>query len=127
MRAFNRETDMTMSEFMKSDYYIDFDIPLNEWIPKKDMTEEEKEEHPEYKTTGGYLKQREYKEAWAEWWKRNKSEKMKERIKSLPNFNADIFEEITGIRIDDEDTVDITVEGKTKTISRRSAEELGLI
>jgi hypothetical protein len=52
---------------------------------------------------------------------------MKERIKNLPNFDAEIFKEITGIRIDDDDTVDITVEGKTKTISRRSAEELGLI
>jgi hypothetical protein len=103
MRAFNKETDMTMSEFIDSDKYIYFNIPLNEWIPEEDMIEEEKEQHPEYKTTGGYLKQREYKEAWAEWWRRNKSEEMKERIKNLPNFDADIFEEITGVSIDDED------------------------
>jgi hypothetical protein len=103
MRAFNEETDMTMSEFINSDKYINFNIPLTEWISEKEMTEEEKVKNPTYKTTGGYLKQRKYKEAWAEWWRRNKSEEMKERIKNLPNFDADIFEEITGVSIDDED------------------------
>jgi hypothetical protein len=116
MRAFNQKTDMTMTEFINSSKYIHFVIPLNEWIPEEDMTEEEKDKHPEYETTGGYLKQREYKEAWAEWWKKNKSDEMKEKIKNLPNFDADIFEEITGIRIDDdEDYIEIDGEKWSKS------------
>lgn len=58
-------------------------------------------------------------------WKENPEEH--ERFTSLPNFSWKIFTEITGIRKDTEDEVEITVEGKTKTISRKSAEALNLI
>jgi len=47
-------------------------------------------------------------------------------IKSLPEFNARMFEEITGIDIKNDD-VEIVVEGRKKIISRKSAEALGLI
>ena len=38
-----------------------------------------------------------YKEACAKWWA-GMSEENKEIIKSIPNFDAGIFEEITGIK-----------------------------
>ena len=72
MRSFNKPTKIKFSEWINSRDYIFFALDLEE------------------KT---------YKEAWAEWWKKNKSKEMKDRIKSLPNFDAKIFKEITGINI----------------------------
>jgi len=65
---------------------------LTEWIGKAKMTQEEKEQHPTYKTTGGYLKTRTYKEAWA-----LIPKEQIEQIKKLKNYDPKIFEEITGI------------------------------
>ena len=39
-----------------------------------------------------------YKESWKKAWE-NASKKDRELVKLLPNFNADVFEEITGIRV----------------------------
>ena len=69
-----------------------------EWISEEDMKRKEKKEHSNYKTTGGYLKTMEYKEAWKKFWKTlTKTEK--KTIMNLPNFNKKIFKEITGITI----------------------------
>ena len=47
---------------------------------------------------GGYLKTYDYKEACANWWEAM-TEDNKKTIKSMPNFDADVFEDITGIKI----------------------------
>lgn len=36
---------------------------FKEWVLSQDMSQEEKEANPSYKTTGGYLKEYDYKEA----------------------------------------------------------------
>ena len=43
-----------------------------------------------------------YKEAWKNWWSKNDeyTNKQKQKILNLPNFNAQIFEEITGIKVE---------------------------
>ena len=72
------------------------------WLSADEMTEEEKEHNKDYETTGGYLKELtndEHKEAVNEWW-RGLSEDEKQEVISLPNFDAGIFEEITGIEVD---------------------------
>ena len=75
---------------------------LKEWIEKEDMTKEEKEEHLSYKTTGGYLKTYSYKEAFQKSYnKATREEQLK--IKDLPNFDADKFYQISGIKVEDED------------------------
>jgi len=102
MRAFNKECDLTYTEFREKFGYQDIDLPLNVWIPKKDMTEEEKKEHPFYETTEGYLRTLSYEKAWKEGWAKA-SEKQKEWYKSLPNFDADIFKEITGIDVNEKE------------------------
>ena len=62
------------------------------------MTDEEKQGTPSHETTGGYLKTISMQEAWARAWaERGKSDL--ELLKALPNFDADIFEEISGIDI----------------------------
>jgi hypothetical protein len=104
MRLFNKELDITVEEFY-DEYDISADIPLNRWIDSEDMTEAEKKEVKGWETMGGYLKTLEYKEACKIWWKENPSEH--ERFTSLPEFNAAIFEEITGIKVGEKETIKI--------------------
>jgi hypothetical protein len=122
MRAFGKESDMTMTEFLDSELWIDFDIPLNVWVELSGMTDAEKAANPSCETTGGYLKTHEYKEAWAIWWEKNRSDEMTERIKKLPNFDPAIFEEITGIKIDETEIIEVN--GKRyRLIAGQRAEE----
>ena len=67
-------------------------------IWSEDMTEEEKEQHPEYKITNGYLRKLNQSECGQFWWN-TLSDYGKNVIKSLPNFDAEIFKEITGIDV----------------------------
>ena len=62
------------------------------------LSDEEKELHPEYKTTGGYLKKLDEYEVAQEWWDKLPDSDRK-IIESIPNFDPDIFEECTGIKI----------------------------
>ena len=75
-------------------------IPKNvvEWIREEDMTDEEKAEHPTYKTTGGYLKVLDESECGQIWWD-GLSENDRNIIRALPNFDREIFENVTGIKI----------------------------
>ena len=98
-RLFNASCQYTMTELYQSDKVPDFSaVKLTVWVQSDAMTDEEKSDHPEHETTGGYLRQLEYKVAWAEAWLVI-PESEKEKLKNLPNFNADIFMEITGIDI----------------------------
>ena len=88
---------MSLIEWMTSKYNNALNSApfiLTEWV---EYTEEE-QDTPDKKAVGGYLKAYTYKEACAKWWAAM-SEKNKEIVKSIPNFDADIFEEITGIRV----------------------------
>ena len=69
------------------------------------MTEDEKkaDENEYYKTTWGYLKSYEYKEAFKKSYNDLSEEERKkqtEQLKSLPNWNKDIFLEISWIDIE---------------------------
>jgi len=94
MRLFNKELDITVEEFYKT-YDISADIPLNRWIDKEKMSEEEKKVVVDWETMGGYLKTLEFKEACCLWWEENPDEH--DRFLSLPGFDSAIFKEITGI------------------------------
>jgi hypothetical protein len=71
---------------------------LTKWVDKEDMTDLEKEENPTYITTGGYLKVYEYQEAWKKSYD-NATREEQLKIKSLPNFDEQVFYEISGIKI----------------------------
>ena len=72
------------------------------WIYAKDMTDEEKRKHPEYETARGYLKSVDiWKDAVDKW--RNLTEKEKAAVMSIPNFDKEIFKDITGIDVDVKD------------------------
>ena len=98
---FNKPSTWSLEDWQRSDAkYLMNRIPKNvvEWIYPKDMTDEEKTEHPTYKTTGGYLKVLDESECGQIWWD-GLSEQNKNIIRALPNFNPVIFEQVTGIKI----------------------------
>lgn len=98
LRLFNRECEYTYSEFYQKFGSCSLNLALTEWVLSADMTDAEKEAHPSHETTGGYLKTFTYKEAWSNAWK-NADDEQKRWFLSLPNFDADIFFQITGIRV----------------------------
>ncbi len=71
----------------------------SDFISKLDMTDEEKERHPEYKTIGGYIKTVTITKADRQEWWNHLTEKDKQAVKELPNFDADKFNMCTGITI----------------------------
>lgn len=68
------------------------------WIYSENMTKEEKEAHPEHKNTGGYLKTVDFKTACKMMWD-NLDCDDKQSVLDLPNFDKQIFFDITGIKI----------------------------
>ena len=73
-------------------------VLLTEWILFDDMTDEEKKQWSKAYICNGYLKQYTYKDAWKIAFDKA-SEGDIELLKALPNFDAKVFEEITGIKI----------------------------
>ena len=99
---FNKPSDWTYQNWLNSDARnILTKCPSNvfTWIDENNMTDEEKRLHPEYSTTGGSLKYIEKESKRQEWWN-NLSDEDKDAIMSLPNFDKEIFREITGIDVE---------------------------
>ena len=98
---FNKPSDWSYRNWLDSDarYFLN-QIPKNviEWVYSEDMTDEEKAEHPTHETTGGYLKVLDESECVQLWWD-GLREQHREIIFSLPNFDPDIFEQCTGIKV----------------------------
>ena len=95
---FNVQTDMTVSEFRNSKYmYALCSAPflLTEWVK---YSKEEKKNDKSKELIGGYLKAYTYEEACKNWWE-EMTEDNKEIVQQIPNFNKDIFFEITGIKL----------------------------
>ena len=98
LRLFNKETDFTMEEFIKTEWYAVLtsgEFNLTKW---RAYTDEEKAQDERKRFIGGELITTPYKEACANWWA-SLSEKDKAIIKTIPNFDANIFAEITGIDV----------------------------
>jgi hypothetical protein len=86
------------NECYKPDFlYFD----TTEWVGSSNMTDSEKEEHPSHTTTGGFLRKYDYKEAFQKSWaEADKEDRI--RVKEIPNFDAEKFFQISGIRVDEE-------------------------
>ena len=83
IRIFNIRSDMSLTQFIGSIYYNA--ITSSAFI----LTEMDEK---------GCIKTNTFKEACAKWWK-NMSDENRAIIKSIPNFDAEIFRSITGIKI----------------------------
>ena len=101
IKIFDKISDWTLRDWYNSNIrqILRWNFESSVWIYEENMTDEEKKEHPEYKTTGGYLKVFEFKEACKNMWNNLTEEEKNEVITELPNFDADKFEYITGIDI----------------------------
>ncbi len=98
-RSFDKEVSFEELDKWDRPNWIEFD--LIQWVSSDEMTDEEKSANPEYKTAGGYLKTFGYKEAFqASYAKASREDQL--RIKECPNFDAELFFEISGIRVDEE-------------------------
>ena len=100
---FNKPSDWSYRDWLNSDArYLLNRIPKNvvEWVYSENMTEEEKAEHPTHETTGGYLKVLDESDCGQLWWG-SLSDRQKNIIKALPNFDPEIFEKCTGIKVDE--------------------------
>ena len=87
---FNIQTDWTLKEFINSRYYnaiCSSNFPLTEWVRSDEPTEN---------GVDGKLVVNTYEEACKRWWQDMTNEN-KSIIKQIPNFNVDVFCDITGI------------------------------
>jgi len=98
---FNKPSDWTYNDWLRSDARrLLYQIPKNvvEWVYSENMTDEEKELYPTHETTGGYLKVLDESECAQIWWN-SLSDYCKKIIMSIPNFDAEIFKQCTGIDV----------------------------
>ena len=71
------------------------------WVDESEMTDADKAADPNFYFRGGQLKKRDYKEAFKlSWDNADKEDRIK--VKELPNFDAKLFFEISGIDVDKE-------------------------
>ena len=101
---FNKPSPWTYRDWLNSEArfllnQIPGDVLEYRWL--ENMTDEEKAEHPEAETTGGYLKELDNSECALIWW-RGLNDGQKAIITALPNFDKAIFKEITGIDVDED-------------------------
>jgi hypothetical protein len=97
VRLFNKDSgwEFKCKEHLKFRRIISkYQRPLCEWVSDVNMTQKEKDGNPKYETTGGYLKvnPNTFKDLEV-------SEEDIKFLKSVPNFDAEILLETTGIDI----------------------------
>ena len=103
IEMFNKPSGMTYADWERSMArnilsYMPQNIVNIVWTCAENMSDAEKEAHPEFETIGGYLHEEEIKADVQSWWD-GLSSNDKETVMQLPNFDADIFFECTGIRV----------------------------
>ncbi|TPL98305.1 hypothetical protein [Mesorhizobium sp. B2-3-10] len=72
---------------------------ITEWVYDDRMTDAEKKANPLFYVAGGYLKKIPYQEAFQEAW-RKASVSDRKRVLALPNFDAAVFKDISGIDVE---------------------------
>ena len=118
IRMFNKPTDKTWDE-IDHPHFAEFFV--TKWINESDMTDAEKVAEAEFHIRGGYLKKYEYKEAWANFWK-DTDEENRKKFLALPNFDPQIFFDITGIDV--RKTLAKDWSGKTVKVTLPGGEEV---
>ena len=103
IEMFNKPSGMTYADWKRSMArnilsYMPQNMVNIVWTYAENMSDAEKEAHPEFETIGGYLHEEEIKADVQSWWD-GLSSNDKETVMSIPNFDADIFFECTGIRV----------------------------
>ena len=99
VRMFNKMTNYKRKD-IKIPSWCYFDLTV--WVSHDTASEEEKQEHKaEIEICGGFLKTINYKDAWRIAWNKASIEERKELF-DLPNWDNQVFKEITGIDAENE-------------------------
>ena len=99
VRIFNKMTNLKEKD-IKIPSWCYFDLTV--WVSHDTASEEEKTEHKaEIEICGGFLKTINYKDAWRIAWNKASIEERKELF-DLPNWDNQVFKEITGIDAENE-------------------------
>ena len=94
VRIFDKETNVPRDD-IDFPSFLYFDLTV--WVSYDTATDEEKEAHKiDIETCGGFTKAISYKEAFRIAWNKASKEEHKKLLKP-PNWNNDIFMEISGI------------------------------
>ena len=94
IKIFNKDTDIKRDD-INFPSFLYFDLTI--WVSHDTATDEEKKLHKtEIETCGGFLKTLGYKEAFRLAWDKADKEEHKQLL-VLPNWNNEIFKEISGI------------------------------
>ena len=106
IKLFDKDSNLTYSDWRNSKARRIMDTcpySYSDFIDSENMTDEEKNKHPEHETIGGFIKTivvtTEDKQAW--WDKLSEDEK--QTIFDLPNFDAEKFKNCTGITVKEND------------------------
>ena len=96
--VFNKEIEREhWDKAIKPDFI--FKLELTYWVSEEQMTDEDKKVDPNFYARGGQLRSRSYKEAWKIAYDKASKTDIK-LLKALPCFDSDVFEAISGIRVD---------------------------
>ena len=80
----------------------DIKLPIAKWVEYKDLSKDE--QTTTAKQLGGLLKTLSYEDAWKEMWSGFSADD-KNFFKTLPNFDSELFEKITSIKVEDENNL----------------------
>ena len=94
LRVFEKDCPTEVWDRAYKPSFLYFDLTY--WVDEKDMTDEEKIADPKFFVRGGQLRKRDFKEAFKLSWD-NADKTDRERVRQLPNFDAEIFYKISGI------------------------------
>ncbi len=102
VRLFDKDSSYTLKEWENTKYFqlLINKFNLTKWIPEDEMTDDEKKADPDFHVRSGYLKKFTNEKAWSNLWK-DCTEDEKKLIQEIPNFDATIFEQITGLKVND--------------------------
>ncbi len=97
---FNKPSGIKLSEWRKSQAFLILSrVRTTKWIPRTNMSLSERLKYSlEYKKNGGYLKNIPFREGCLQLWNELTTDE-KVVLLSLPNFDASVFKELTGIEI----------------------------
>ena len=100
---FNKPTSMSRDEInsLKGIQILNWNFENSWWVYAVNMSDDEKKANPKFETTGGYLKTVDFKTACKMMWGKL-DEKERQAVMELPNFDAKVFEEITGINVNED-------------------------
>lgn len=121
--AFNKPCTIHEWAKIKKPNFLYF--KLTEWVQQEKMSDEEKENNQMWETTGGYLKVFNYKQAFQKSWD-NASEEDKALLFKLPNFDVNVFKEISGIDVNLETFIAIKIPAKKLKVVTVLLTELGI-